>query len=50
MPKQILKSLDEVALILTLRPAFTERGRQVQERALFRVECQMWISEIVKGK
>lgn len=50
MPTAILKPQHEVALILTLKPARTERGRAVQAAALFRVEVGMWIAEALKGE
>lgn len=49
MPTSILKPLHEVALLLTLKSAKTEKGRKVQERVLFRVECAMWINAEIKG-
>lgn len=50
MPKAILKPANEVALLLTLKPARTEQGRKVQQAALFRVEVGMWISDALKGE
>jgi hypothetical protein len=46
MNPAILKPLDHVALLLTLKPAKTAEGRKVQERVLFRVEVAMWINEM----
>ena len=43
MPTNILKSLDEVAVLLMMRHARTEQGRKVQESVLFRVETTMAI-------
>lgn len=49
MPKSILKSLDHVALLLTMKPARSERGRKVQAAVLARVEIAMAIeSELAK--
>lgn len=50
MPTAILKPAHEVALLLTMRPARTERGREVQAAVLFRVEASMWIAEALKGE
>lgn len=44
MPKSILKPLDQVALILTLKPARTEKGRKVHAAVLARVEISMAIA------
>jgi hypothetical protein len=45
-----IKPLHEVALLLTLRPARTERGRKVQAAVLARVEIAMMIeSELCKS-
>jgi hypothetical protein len=41
MPKSILKPLDQIALLLTLKPARTDRGREVQARVLARVEAAL---------
>jgi len=49
MPDAIKKPAHEVALILTMRHAKTDRGREVQAAVLFRVECSMWIAEAIKG-
>jgi len=49
MPQAILKPLDQVALLLTLKPARTERGRQVHAAVLARVEIAMAINAALKG-
>lgn len=50
MPAAILKSPEEIALLLATRPLRTGKPlNQVQERVLFRVECALWIAEALKG-
>jgi hypothetical protein len=49
MPTAILKPAHEVALLLTMRRAKSEKGAQVQAAVLFRVEVGMWINEALKG-
>ncbi len=41
MPKQILKSNEEIAMILMLRPARTAEGKRVQAAVLARVEARI---------
>lgn len=49
MPKSILKPLDHVALLLTLKPARTAAGKKVHAAVLARVEIAMAIeSELAK--
>jgi hypothetical protein len=36
---------EKVAVLLLTKPARTTRGREVQAKALFRVECGMWIEK-----
>ena len=50
MPKAIHKPANEVALLLTLKPARTAAGRKVQAAALFRVEVGMWIAEALASE
>ncbi len=50
MPAQILKSPEEIALLLATRPMRTGKPlNTVQERVLFRVECALWIQEALKS-
>lgn len=49
MSKSILKPLDHVALLLTLKPARTEAGRRVQAAVLARVEIAMAIEAALAG-
>ena len=49
MPNAILKPLDQVALLLTLKPARTARGRQVHAAVLARVEIAMAINAALQG-
>lgn len=49
MPTAILKPDHEVALLLTMRPARTDRGKAIQAIVLFRVELSMWIADALKG-
>ena len=49
MPNAIKKSNAEIALLLTLRPARTPRGQQVQAAVLARVEIAMAIEASLKG-
>jgi hypothetical protein len=48
MPKAILKSNEEVALLLMMRPARTAEGKRVQQTVLFRIETLMAIAELSK--
>lgn len=41
MPKAILKSSEEIALLLTLRAAKTAEGRKVAAKVLARIELAM---------
>jgi hypothetical protein len=49
MPSSIKKSPQEIALLLTLKPARTPAGAKVQAACLFRVEVSMWISEALNA-
>jgi hypothetical protein len=48
MPKAILKSNEEVALLLMMRPARTDAGRRVQQTVLFRIETLIAMAELSK--
>ena len=48
MPKAILKSNEEVALLLMMRPARTDAGKRVQQTVLFRIETLMAIADLSK--
>jgi hypothetical protein len=36
---------EKVAVLLLTKPARTARGRAVQAKVLFKVECGMWIAQ-----
>jgi hypothetical protein len=36
---------EKVAVLLLTNPARTVRGREVQAKVLFRVECALWIEQ-----
>ncbi len=45
MPTRILKTPEEIAMLLIMRPARTARGREVQAAVLARVEIAMAIQQ-----
>jgi hypothetical protein len=49
MPSNILKSNEEITLLLTLRPSKTEAGRKVAQAVIARLEITMAIESALKG-
>ncbi len=50
MPKTILKSAEEIALMLTLRKARTPAGKVVQAKVLAAVEIEIMCADICRNR
>jgi hypothetical protein len=45
MTKPYNMSAEKIAVLLMTKPARTARGREVQAKVLFKVECALWIAQ-----
>jgi hypothetical protein len=50
MPKTILKTANEIAMMMMMKPARTPAGKRVQAKVLAAVEIEIMCDAIVKGR